>query len=176
MARSRSIAHLRSRACRPWLGPDGQACAVSPTVPFVHLIDDPAGREANRFGARTSGLVALYGHDGRLLFRGGITVSRGHEGDNEGRRALLDLIQGNRSSCPRQTPVFGCPIFPAPLPSGEGAAPWTLVNCAPDPAPTSRGGATARHGAFRPAPPKTSTRRLIDCSRGFWVSNGWPRS
>jgi hypothetical protein len=95
------------------------------TLPSVHLIDDPAGEEAARFGAQTSGLVTLYAQDGRLLFRGGITGSRGHEGDNEGRRALLGLIQGDSSSYRRETPVFGCPIFPAPSTSAGSATPWT---------------------------------------------------
>jgi hypothetical protein len=89
----------------------------------VHLIDDPAGEEAARFGAYTSGLVALYARDGRLLFRGGITGSRGHEGDNEGWRAVLGLIQGNTSPHPRETPVFGCPIFSTPATSAGGGRP-----------------------------------------------------
>ena len=94
------------------------------TMSGVHLIDDPAGETAARFGAQTSGLVALYAQDGRLLFRGGITAARGHEGENEGQRSLLGLIQGNPSSHPRQTPVFGCPIFPAPSTSAGSATPW----------------------------------------------------
>jgi hypothetical protein len=94
------------------------------TLPGVHLIDDPAGEEAARFGALTSGLVALYAQHGRLLFRGGITGARGHEGDNEGRRALLALIEGDASSYRRETPVFGCPIFPACSTSSGSAWPW----------------------------------------------------
>ena len=82
------------------------------TMRGVHLIDDPGGEEAARFGALTSGLVALYAQDGRLLFRGGITAARGHEGDNRGEQALLGLIQGHPSSSPRDLPVFGCPLFP----------------------------------------------------------------
>ena len=94
------------------------------TMPGVHLLDDRAGEEAGRFGAQTSGFVVLYAQDGRLLFRGGITGARGHEGDNAGRRALLDLIQGNRFSGPRETPVFGCPIFPDPMPSAGDPTSW----------------------------------------------------
>ncbi|HEX3447903.1 MAG TPA: hypothetical protein VHS97_06590, partial [Isosphaeraceae bacterium] len=90
----------------------------------VHLIDDSGGEEAARFGARTSGLVALYAPDGRLHFRGGITGSRGHEGDNAGQQALLGLIQGNPSSLPCETPVFGCPLFPARSISAESPIPW----------------------------------------------------
>ena len=92
------------------------------TMPGVHLIDDPGGEEAARFGARTSGLVALYAQDGRLLFRGGITGGRGHEGDNEGRRALVGLIQDNSSTYRCETPIFGCPIFPASSTFAESVA------------------------------------------------------
>ena len=94
------------------------------TMPGVHVLDDPGGEEAARFGAQTSGLVALYAQDGRLLFRGGITGARGHEGDNVGRRALIGLIQGNSSSYPRETPVFGCPIFAAPFTPAGSVPPW----------------------------------------------------
>jgi hypothetical protein len=113
------LSFVPGRAGHGW-SPTAKLRALA-TMPGVHLLDDPAGEEASRFGARTSGLVALYSQDGRLLFRGGITSARGHEGDNEGRRALLDLIQGNGSPCPREMPVFGCPIFPSLLPAGEGA-------------------------------------------------------
>ena len=37
-----------------------------------------------RFGAETSGQTLLYDRDGRLLFSGGTTGSRGHDGDNAG--------------------------------------------------------------------------------------------
>ena len=46
---------------------------------------------------------------GRLLFRGGITPSRGHEGDNAGRRRIASLL-ANGSADGRQTRVFGCPL------------------------------------------------------------------
>ncbi len=115
---------LPKRAGHGWVPTDGLRGLG--TMPGVHLIDDPGGEEAARFGARTSGLVALYAPDGRLLFRGGITGARGHEGDNEGQRALLGLIQNNRSSYSRQTPVFGCPIFPAPSPGTGSFTPWKI--------------------------------------------------
>jgi hypothetical protein len=110
------------RAGQVWRAADGLRGLG--TMPGVHLMDDPAGAEAARFGAQTSGLVALYAEDGRLLFRGGITAARGHEGESDGQRALLGLIQGNSMSCPRETPVFGCPIFPVPSTSAGNATPW----------------------------------------------------
>jgi hypothetical protein len=114
---------LPDRVGHGWVTTD--ALRLLGTMPGVHLIDDPSGEEAAHFGARTSGLVALYAQNGRLLFRGGITGTRGHEGDNEGRRALIGLIRNNRSSYPRETPVFGCPIFPAPSNSTGDVVSWT---------------------------------------------------
>jgi hypothetical protein len=79
-------------------------------MPDVHLIEDPGGCEAARFGAQTSGDVLLYGADARLLFRGGITPGRGHVGDNPGWDAIIRLISGGSTSL-SEAPVFGCPLF-----------------------------------------------------------------
>jgi hypothetical protein len=83
-------------------------------IPGVTVVADPQGTESRRFGAATSGQTLLYAADGRLLFAGGITGSRGHIGDNEGRSLVLALaraeivpMQGERP----QTPVYGCPLF-----------------------------------------------------------------
>lgn len=79
------------------------------TLPDI-VVDDHNGVEARRFHADTSGLVLLYGADGRLLFRGGITPGRGHEGDSAGKAAIVALLQGH---APRQihSAVFGCSLF-----------------------------------------------------------------
>ena len=71
------------------------------------IVCDPSGVEAQRFGARTSGEVMLFTPDGRLVYDGGITGSRGHEGDNPGRTAVASLIDAGGTEF-RQTPVFGC--------------------------------------------------------------------
>jgi hypothetical protein len=79
-------------------------------IPDVTVLRDDEGIEAKRFGAATSGQTFLYAPDGRLLFSGGTTGSRGHIGDNMGRATILALL--NREH-PGQaaTPVFGCPLF-----------------------------------------------------------------
>jgi hypothetical protein len=78
----------------------------------VHLEKDPAGKEARRFGARTSGETQLYGPDGRLLFHGGITVARGHVGDNPGQTSIVNLVsQRLQADSPITTPVFGCALW-----------------------------------------------------------------
>ncbi|HYE19874.1 MAG TPA: hypothetical protein VEA69_15605 [Tepidisphaeraceae bacterium] len=86
-------------------------------IPGVTVVADDAGRAAGRFGAATSGQALLYGADGRLLFAGGITESRGHSGDNAGRSALTASILGGAptdTSAVVRTPVYGCPLFDLP--------------------------------------------------------------
>jgi hypothetical protein len=78
----------------------------------AHVISDIDGVEARRFHAFTSGQTVLYDSKGELLFSGGITGERGHEGDNAGQTAIEELVNASTSAC-RQTPVFGCPITPA---------------------------------------------------------------
>lgn len=79
------------------------------SIPGASVRIDREGNEARRFGMSVSGHVALYASDGRLLFSGGITSSRGHVGDNAGRAALVALLS-KRPPVTTKTPVFGCPI------------------------------------------------------------------
>jgi hypothetical protein len=81
-------------------------------IPGVGVHRDEAGREARRFQVETSGQALLYDRDGRLLFAGGITLARGHAGDNPGRSALTALLE-NTLSGKIKTPVFGCSLFEA---------------------------------------------------------------
>jgi hypothetical protein len=77
---------------------------------------DRDGVEARRFHCETSGQVLLYDRGGRLAFQGGITISRGHAGDNPGRNALLTLLDPSSLGTVK-TPVFGCPQLVAkPVP------------------------------------------------------------
>jgi hypothetical protein len=82
-------------------------------IPGVTLLSDPGGVETRRFGAATSGQALLYSADGQLLFSGGITESRGHSGDNEG-RSLIEALVLHEMDYPLAqvptTPVFGCPL------------------------------------------------------------------
>lgn len=79
-------------------------------IPGAVRTTDVAGREAAMFGAQTSGEVLLYGSGGNLLFAGGITASRGHEGDNAGAEAMLKVIDTSRCATVSSTPVFGCSL------------------------------------------------------------------
>jgi len=78
-------------------------------IPGVTVLSDQGGLEARRFGATTSGHTLLFSTDGRLLFSGGITKSRGHAGDNEGESAILALVN-HQPARRTETLVFGCAL------------------------------------------------------------------
>ena len=82
------------------------------SIPEVEVIADDDGAEAQRFQAMTSGQTLLYDAEGRLLFSGGITSSRGHSGDNAGRSALVSLLNTGEAEA-AETSAFGCPLFSA---------------------------------------------------------------
>jgi hypothetical protein len=82
------------------------------TIPGASILIDRGGALARRFGAMTSGQVLLYASSGELVFEGGITGSRGHEGDNAGRAAVICGINGAGNSG-HWAPVFGCKLYDA---------------------------------------------------------------
>lgn len=78
-------------------------------LPGVEVVFDRGGIEAKRFGAETSGHVLVFDEDGRRLYSGGITGSRGHQGDNAGRARVLALLS-KRSADGAGAHVFGCAL------------------------------------------------------------------
>ena len=93
-------------------------------IPGVVVMVDLDGAEAKRFHGYTSGQTLVYDADGRLLYNGGLTAARGHEGDNAGRRAVIALLNGEARG-PLVHNVFGCLLFSADenarLGMGEGS-------------------------------------------------------
>src|SRR5262249_29389521 len=80
-------------------------------IPTVDVTADVDGFESSVFHASTSGQVVLYDAEGRLRFSGGITASRGHAGDNDGRATIAALLTGpGGRRLPRATPVYGCAL------------------------------------------------------------------
>ena len=77
------------------------------TIPGVTIVRDDDGVEAARFGASTSGATVLYDVEGRLLFSGGITSARGHEGDSAGLQRISSLLRTGKADRP-DAPVYGC--------------------------------------------------------------------
>jgi hypothetical protein len=100
--------------------PDGQdqrddtdLLRIAKGIPGTEIFQDQTGREAELFGTLTSGETLLYSREGTLLFHGGITFGRSHEGDNPGLSAIVEFIQhgvANRSSAS----VFGCALMHLP--------------------------------------------------------------
>ena len=78
-------------------------------IPDAVALRDDDGVEAARFGAATSGFTVLYAPDGRLLFKGGLTASRGHEGDSFGQRRIVSLLTTGTADR-SDSPVFGCTL------------------------------------------------------------------
>ena len=82
-------------------------------IPGVTVIEDHDNNIAGSFGVFTSGQTLVYDSEGRLIFNGGITASRGHSGDNYGRDAIISLLQehpAQRTTLPVTSPVFGCSL------------------------------------------------------------------
>jgi hypothetical protein len=110
---SRAQGHVRAYVV--FVRPDGVTDDWSDTdrwrraaeIPGVTPVLDDGGGLASEFGSFTSGHALLYAPDGRLLYSGGITGARGHDGDNEGRRDILALIAGAAPTSHRQ-PIYGC--------------------------------------------------------------------
>ena len=93
----------------------GAAPASSATVeraralPGVEVVFDSGGVEAARFGAETSGHVLVFSEDGERLYSGGVTGSRGHQGDNLGRAQVLALLTTGAKAA-ASAHVYGCAL------------------------------------------------------------------
>lgn len=88
----------------------------SPTVvrsqelPNSSLLIDVGGFESHKFGAASSGHVMAFAPTGELRYSGGVTLSRGHAGDNVGRMSLIRTLADGTTddSVVEEFPVFGC--------------------------------------------------------------------
>jgi hypothetical protein len=70
----------------------GDLWSWATSIPGLRVIMDQGGGEAHHFEVEGSGHVLLYAPSGKLPFSGRITESRGHEGDNVGRSAVVSFI------------------------------------------------------------------------------------
>ncbi len=78
-------------------------------IPGVTPVVDPDGFEAHKFHLTISGQSALYDRNGKRIFYGGITPSRGHSGDNVGRSTIESLLIRGRAAT-EMTAAFGCEL------------------------------------------------------------------
>jgi hypothetical protein len=91
---------------------------VAQQLPEAAVLTDQGGKEAACFGATTSGETFLFSPVGTLLFHGGLTASRGHEGENIGSAAISSLVLHGGTERAR-SPVFGCRLWNASSPPDE---------------------------------------------------------
>jgi hypothetical protein len=82
-------------------------CVAAPKLLDTFIHEDRGGSLARHFGAATSGHALLVDVDGRLLFAGGLTPTRGSAGDGA---ILIAAARGELT----QRPTFGCPLFDSP--------------------------------------------------------------
>ena len=75
----------------------------------AEVLIDRGGVETARFGGRSSGYTLLYDRTGELMFAGGITIARGHEGDSAGSRRIESLVN-HQIADGSTAPVFGCSL------------------------------------------------------------------
>ena len=103
------VVFVKPRGC-----PDGweqtELWREAQALPGTEVYCDRAGCEAKRLGAVTSGQVYAYDAQGRLIYRGGVTPARGHEGRSRGLAELEAALDGG-AAVRDSTPVYGCPLF-----------------------------------------------------------------
>ena len=71
---------------------------------------DEDGREARLFSVKASGRTLVYDTKASLIFYGGLTSSRGHEGDNIGRSSIEHYLRSGHL-LKQSSPSFGCALF-----------------------------------------------------------------
>lgn len=77
----------------------------------IQILLDRGGILARSFHIVGSGHVLVYTPNGRLHFSGGITPSRGHDGDTPGGAAIVRMARGQFGSTIIQQPVYGCTLL-----------------------------------------------------------------
>jgi hypothetical protein len=89
---------------------DSETVRRAKSVPGLSVSLDRDGQAARRFGALTSGHVVLYSRTGALMFSGGITSARGHEGESYGTRRIRAVLRSEPADR-ASAPTFGCELF-----------------------------------------------------------------
>ena len=83
---------------------------MASTLPNAQCEIDWDGTEAQLHGVNTSGHVLFFDEQGTCQFNGGVTISRGHDGESVALKTL-SLIVNQRHTSFVEYPVFGCALF-----------------------------------------------------------------
>lgn len=76
----------------------------------VSLMKDPEGKTAESLGSLVSGTVTAYDAEGKLVFQGGLTATRGHAGPSPALDALNAILAGKPIPEISTTMSFGCSL------------------------------------------------------------------
>lgn len=89
---------------------EGELWTQVQALPKVRLVNDLGGVETKLYQVQTSGHAVLTDANGAIVFSGGITPSRGHQGESEGKTFLQswEKLQTKESLFSK---VFGCGLF-----------------------------------------------------------------
>jgi hypothetical protein len=88
---------------------DTKNVRLAQQIPQATIEFDREGELSRRIGVKTSGHCLAVRADGSIGFSGGITISRGHRGPNQGASDLTHCFA--RSSVTAEYPVYGCALF-----------------------------------------------------------------
>ncbi len=109
--------HDRLRTIVVFIKPEGQSeswvkgnlWTKVQSLPEVTVYIDNDNQETHNFMVDTSGEVLLFNINGKLIYHGGITASRGHEGDNKGRTLISNYLRTGTIK-EKQGYAFGCTL------------------------------------------------------------------
>ncbi len=79
-------------------------------IPGLRVIDDQGGSLASAFGITTSGHCLVYDAGEKLIFSGGITSGRGHEGDSLGQAIVTGIALHSAGNSSHECATYGCPL------------------------------------------------------------------
>ena len=88
----------------------GRDIASVKKIEGVEFVSDNGGYEAKLFQVYTSGHSFLFDENRKLIFSGGLTPGRGHEGLNQGQLVIKKWLR-DRSFFYEFEKVFGCEQF-----------------------------------------------------------------
>ena len=98
----------------PGCPPDSHKSALwenANAIPGLRVVVDQGGRLAAAFGITTSGHCLVYDAGENLIFSGGITTGRGHEGDSPGQAIVTGIALHSAVNGSHECATYGCPLM-----------------------------------------------------------------
>lgn len=80
------------------------------SIPGVRAVADEDARICSQFHVTTSGHCLVYNPQNSLIFSGGITAGRGHEGDSTGQTMISDCVREFKEEGLSECATFGCQL------------------------------------------------------------------